>query len=134
MQRTEINTREILYIDFAKSFKIHPLSNDIILNKNEMAIRESLINILYTKSGERFYSPLGIGIEYWLFEPMGIDTTLSLKEHIQTNIRQGEPRVKELKVNVIPDYDGNAYNIDIIFSLINSQRLYSVKFFLKRQR
>lgn len=134
MQKTELNTQEILYVDFAKSLKVHPLTNDIILNKNEMAVRDSIINIIFTKSGERFYSDLGVGIEYWLFEPMGVDTTLGLKDVISTNLSQREPRITQLKVNVIPDYDGNAYNIDLVFSLINSLKFYSVKFYLKRQR
>lgn len=134
MQKTEYNTQEILYVDFAKSLKIHPLTNDIILNKNELAIREALINIIFTKSGERFYSDLGVGIEYWLFEPMGIDTTLALENTIRSNIAEREPRVQQLKVTAIPDYEGNAYNIDIVFSLINSPKSYSVKFYLKRER
>lgn len=134
MQKTELNTQEILYVDFAKSLKVHPLSNDIILNKNEMAVREAIINIIFTKSGERFYSDLGVGIEYWLFEPMGIDTTLGLENIIRSNLAQREPRITQLQVNVIPDYDGNAYNIDLVFSLINSPKSYSVKFYLKRQR
>lgn len=134
MQKTELNTQEILYVDFAKSLKVHPLTNDIILTKNELAIRESLINIMFTKPGERFYSDLGVGIDYWLFEPMTVDTTISLQNTIISNINKREPRVNQLKVNVKPDYDGNAYDIEVIYSLINSPKLFSVRFYLKRQR
>ena len=134
MQKTEFNTQQILYVDFSKTLKVHPLTNDIVLNKNELAVRESLINIIFTKSGERFYSDLGVGIEYWLFEPMGVDTTLAMQNIIRSNIAQREPRVQQLQVSVVPDYDGNAYDIELLFSLINSPKLYSVKFYLKRQR
>lgn len=134
MQKTEYNTQQILYVDIAKSLKVHPLTNDIILTKNELAIRESLINIMFTKPGERFYSDLGVGIDYWLFEPMGVDTTISLENTIRSNISKREPRVNQLRVTVQPDYDGNAYDIEVVYSLINSPKLFSVKFFLKRQR
>lgn len=132
---TEYNTQIQLYADFARAFKSNALTGDIVMNRNEMAVRESLINMLFTNPGERFYSDFGIGINHYLFEPMGIDTTLEMQDRIQANIKTWEPRCNLINVQVVPDYDGNAYNITITFSLINSvNRQFTLNFLLKRTR
>lgn len=135
MQPTELNTQQQIYADFAKSFKIHPLTNDLVMNKNEMAIREALINIIFTEPGERPYSSLGVGINKLLFEPMGVDTTLMIEDRIKSNLINYEPRCNLISLRTLPLYDDNAYDITIVFSLINTPgRQFSVNFLLKRLR
>lgn len=135
MQVTEYNTQIEIYSDFARSFKIHALTGDIVMNKNEMAVREALINMLFTNPGERFYSDFGIGINHFLFEPMGLDTTLAIQDRIQANIKNWERRANLISVKVLPDYEGNSYDITIIFSTINTPgRQFSLNFLLKRNR
>lgn len=132
--KTEQNTQRVVYTDFAKSFNIHPLTGDVIINKNEMAIREAILNIIFTNPNERPYSTFGIGIDQYLFEPIDTSTTLTLQNAISTGIGMYEPRCKVESVQVVPLIEDNAYDITIRFSLLNSPRIFSVNLSVSRLR
>ena len=41
--------------DISSSFKVNPLTNDIIAIKNETAISRSIRNLVHTQKGEKFF-------------------------------------------------------------------------------
>jgi len=101
------------------SFKVNPLTFDLIANKNETAIARSIRNLILTVPGERPFNPdLGSQVSRLLFEPLDNITTESLKEQIENTINNFEPRVKLLQVIVQPNYDRGEYDISIRYSIV----------------
>ena len=105
--------------DLSLSFKINPINLDLIAIKNETAISRSIRNLVLTYPGERFFNPyLGSKVSRSLFENMDVGTASIIKEEIELTIENYEPRVKVIKVEVIPDYDNNTYNVTVTYNII----------------
>ena len=105
--------------DLSLSFKLNPINLDLIAIKNETAIARSIRNLVLTYPGERFFNPyLGSKVSRSLFENMDVGTASIIKEEIQLTIENYEPRVKVIKVEVIPDFDNNNYNVTVTYDII----------------
>lgn len=99
--------------DFSLSFKKHPITNDIIAIFNEDAIKNSVINLVRTTIGERFFQPsLGTNVEGSIFELTTTEISFALENEINQVLRNYEPRilVTNISVNV---YDDD-YELEII--------------------
>jgi len=108
-----------VFKDISLSFRKHPVTNDILPIKNEDAIKKAVQNLIKTRIGERFYdSDLGTTIESNLFELVGKESALILKEEIRTILKNYEPRVRLRRVDVdVPD-DMNELNIRINYDIV----------------
>jgi len=86
---------------------------------NEDSVKQSLRNLILTNPTERFYQPfLGSKVRSSLFEPMTPVTVDTIRFSIENTIKQ-EPRVQLVRLDVIPDYDNNQYNVGIYFEVLN---------------
>jgi phage baseplate assembly protein W len=105
--------------DISMSFQSNPLTNDLIALKNESAIARSVRNIVFTLPGEKFFDPnFGSAISRSLFENMNESSSLAIKDEIENSIRNYEPRVSLIDVQVNPDYDNNSFDVSIIYRII----------------
>tara|TARA_A100001201_G_scaffold114_1_gene341 strand:- start:1140 stop:1541 length:402 start_codon:yes stop_codon:yes gene_type:complete len=105
--------------DINMSFKVNPLTFDLIANTNETAIARSVRNLILTAPGERPFNPeLGSQVSRLLFEPMDDITTEALKEQIENTINNFEPRVRLRQVVVKPNFDIGEYDIAIRYDII----------------
>ena len=105
--------------DINMSFKVNPLTFDLIANTNETAIARSVRNLILTAPGERPFNPeLGSQVNRLLFEPIDDITTEALKEQIENTINNFEPRVRLRQVIVRPNFDNNEYDISIRYDII----------------
>lgn len=105
--------------DISLSFKRNPVTNDIISLRNEDAIKRSVINLVRTRVGERFFNPLlGSKVENYFFELAGIDVEEPLKEEIKTVINNFEPRVRLRNVSVAFLLDDNAMDVSIVYDIV----------------
>ena len=105
--------------DINMSFKVNPLTFDLIANTNETAIARSVRNLILTAPGERPFNPeLGSQVSRLLFEPMDDITTEALKEQIENTINNFEPRVRLRQVVVKPNFDNGEYDIAIRYDII----------------
>ena len=105
--------------DINMSFKVNPLTFDLIANKNETAIARSIRNLILTTPGERPFNPeLGSQVNRLLFEPIDDITSDSLKEQIENTINNFEPRVRLRQVVVQPNFDNNEYDILIRYDIV----------------
>lgn len=110
-----------VFRDININFKRNPVTNDLVILKNEDAIKKSVINLVRTILSERFFNPLiGTTIESLLFE---LDTnSLKLEStligEVQTILKNFEPRVsfKEAKVDV--DSENNSVGIKIVYDIV----------------
>ena len=105
--------------DISMSFKVSPLTYDLIANKNETAIARSIRNLILTFPGERPFNPeLGSQVSRLLFQPMDDITTVSIREQIENTIYNFEPRVNLRQVIVQPNFDIGEYDISIRYDIV----------------
>ena len=133
--KTNIKTSSRTFVDIDLNFTIHPIRKDINVIINEMAIITSMKNLILTGHYERPFNPdLGGNMRRLLFEPLDNITSGSLQREIVETISNFEPRVSISKVKVSPNSKKNAYNVEVIFYIINSPNPITISFFLKRIR
>jgi phage baseplate assembly protein W len=105
--------------DISLSFKRHPVTNDVTSLKNEDAIKKSVINLVRTKVGERFFnSLLGSNVENYFFELADSRIVTPLEDEIKNVIRNFEPRVSLRRVDVQLYLDQNELNVVIVYDII----------------
>ena len=105
--------------DISLSFKRHPVTNDILVIKNEDAIKRSVQNIVLTIIGEKPFEPLfGSNINSSLFELNTSLEAIGIREQIVTAIRNFEPRVDNLDVSVTIDADTNDMYATIQYDIV----------------
>jgi phage baseplate assembly protein W len=108
------------YSDFDLDFMRHPFTKDIVKVTDENSIKQAFLTLLQTDKGERVFRPwLGSDINSLLFEQMDTGTAVMLEYKIDDLIHNFEPRVVLHDVVVRPNYDDNAYDITIGFSIVN---------------
>ncbi len=107
--------------DISMSFGSNPLTDDLIALKNENAIARSVKNIVMTLPGEKPFAPnFGSRVSALLFENMDEITSSLIVDEIRTSIANYEPRVELLTLEVIPDFEGNSYDVTIIYDIIGA--------------
>ena len=105
--------------DISMTFQANPLNQDLIVLKNENAIARSVRNIVFTVPGEKFFQEnFGSRISESLFENIDEISALEIKDEITESINRFEPRVRLISVEAIPDYEGNAFNVIIVYEII----------------
>ena len=105
--------------DINLSFKPHPVTKDITSLRNENAIKRSVRNLVQTIPTERFFnSILGSQIRDSLFGFVDFGTASVIEREIITTIKNFEPRVDNLQVNVEPRPDQNEFEVFVIFNII----------------
>lgn len=108
--------------DISLSFSKHPVTNDILVIKNEDAIKKSVINLTRTIIGERFFnSLLGTRISNSLFELQSQELDILLTEEIKTLLTNFEPRVKVNFVTVESNPDSNDLNIHMVYDIVGQK-------------
>jgi phage baseplate assembly protein W len=105
--------------DISLSFSRHPVTNDILILKNEDAIKRSVLNLVQTQLGERFFNDLlGTSVNSSLFELATQEIEIILKREIETVLNNFEPRIRlnNIEVEVIDDY--NELNVKIVYDIV----------------
>jgi phage baseplate assembly protein W len=136
-QYTEIeydpDTQQTIYSDVDLSFKVHPVTGDLIKTRNATVIKQSMRNILQTRQNERLGHPeIGAGIQDLLFEPMNAMTEVRVVQRVADALRVLEPRATIRDIIVISEEDRNRYRIQIIFSLLGQMTSEEFETFLYR--
>ncbi len=105
--------------DISLSFSPHPVTKDLPVLLNERAIVRSVRNLVETIPTERFFnSLLGTDIRGSLFENFSASTATVIEDQITETIRNFEPRVGELAVEVEARIDRNELEVKVIFDII----------------
>tara|TARA_B100000287_G_scaffold192427_2_gene181613 strand:- start:3769 stop:4170 length:402 start_codon:yes stop_codon:yes gene_type:complete len=114
--------RSKTFRDINLSFKMHPITNDLMVLKNEDAIKRSVYNIVQTIIGEKpFLNDFGSQINASLFE---LDTSLhyiAIENQIISALNSYEPRIEidEVKVNI--DGENNEMSALISYNIIGME-------------
>ena len=105
--------------DISLSFKRNPVTNDVISLRNEDAIKRSVINLVRTMIGERFFNPLlGSKVENYFFELADIGLEEPIRDEIRTVINNFEPRVRLRNVDVSLFPEDNAMDVSIVYDIV----------------
>ena len=122
--------------DISLSFVRNPVTNDILAITDADAIKKSVINLVRTRSGERFYNRLlGSEVEDSMFELQSQETAINLELDIKTLLSNYEPRISVQTVQVTYPEDSNDLNIRISYNKIGiSIPAQTVEFILQPTR
>ena len=104
--------------DINLSFKRHPVTNDLVVIKNEDAIKQSVKNIIFTILGEKPFLPLfGSKMNSALFE---LDTNFNetkISDEISSVLLNNEPRISNILVSVSNPNDSHELNVTIQYDI-----------------
>jgi len=123
---------EIVYSDV--NLDLGQASNYELLY-NEDAIKRSILNIISTKKGSRpFRRDFGSNIMELLFDPLDNLTAQRLSRYLKRDILAHENRVVLEQVEVIPDFELDAYYVNIVGYMPRlNNRAFSFNFNLNRK-
>ena len=130
---TTTTSREWLDLDL--NFAIHPIRKDINKHKGELAVINSIKNLVSTNHYEIPFQPeIGCNIRKLLFEPLDMVTATLIEREIIETINNFEPRASVSKVVIKPDFDNNGFQVELLFRILNRTDPVAIKFFLERVR
>lgn len=124
------------YSDLDFKFKLNPNTKDFVLKKGVEAVKQSVVNILLTAPGERPFNPyFGGNLYQYLFENFDDVTTAAIKSTVINSLRNFEPRVRVIDVQVDNLDYRNALRITVEFRIITPEvQEASVEFVVERLR
>jgi phage baseplate assembly protein W len=117
------------------NFTAHPVKKDVSRNLNEMAIINSVKNLVLTNHYERPFQPqIGSNVRKLLFENVDNFIASQLESALEETVTNFEPRVRISNITAVPSPDENKYGIKMEFFIINQTTPITIKFFLERVR
>ena len=124
-----------IYSDIDFTFTKKPVVSDVALSYDSQAVIRSIRNLLLTNHYEKpFHPEIGSNIQKLLFENMDKITASALEREITDVITNYEPRVSIESVKVLPDFDNNAFSVNMTFLIVNMTEPITIQFFLQRER
>ena len=122
--------------DLSITFKPHPVTGDLIVVKDEADVKQSIVNLLLTNKGERFFnSDIGSSITELLFEALDYGTASLVQSYISDTLNRYEPRIRILSLSTVPNFDDNGFDVDLEFEIDGREDFpVNVSFFLERTR
>ena len=113
-----IQRKSRAFKDISLSFSPHPVTKDLPVLVNERAVTRSVRNLVETIPTKRFFnSRLGTDIRDSLFENFTATTVTIIEDQIRETIRNFEPRVGEIGVEVEARPDSNELEVKVLFEI-----------------
>ena len=113
-----IQRKSRAFKDISLSFTPHPVTKDLPVLTNERASTRSVRNLVETIPTERFFnSILGTDIRDSLFENFERSTVMVIEDQVRNTIRNFEPRVGEIGVEVNSLMDNNTLEVKVLFEI-----------------
>lgn len=104
------------YVDLDYSFERN-INNDVPLKYDKEAVKQSIIDILLTRVGEREFMPNYGSTLYWiLFENMSVITQIRIRNAIEDALTNWEPRIQ---INdILVEKKDTTWNIELDYTVI----------------
>ena len=113
-----------IHLDLREQYLINdnlnqrPEINDLMVDHDIDAIKNSIKNIFYTAPGEKILSQdFGLDLRQFLFEQVTTDNSNLIQRIIFNELGIYEPRIVVKAVNVVPNFDQDEYSITMIFDV-----------------
>ncbi len=121
--------------DIDLSFKVNPFTKDIYLKTDEDAVKTALKHLILTRNFERAFHPeIGTHVHSLLFENFTPAVKIAMERTIEEAIQRFEPRVRLVNLSITETDSGNDLLVNIIFTLINSDKPITITTLLNRVR
>jgi len=122
--------------DLNLGFKKHPVTDDLVVTKDEAAIKQAIVSLLLTDPGERLFQPeLGSGLRSFLFEPLDSATAALINASVRDTLDRYEPRIDIIDITTTPNSDENGYEVSLSFEVVGTEIApLAVELFLERTR
>ena len=123
--------------DLSLSFAKNKVTEDLLVKKEDAAVKQAVLNILLTNKGERVYdAQYGSNVRTYLFEPLDFGTAGSIKDEIVRTLKTYEPRVSIQECIVEPNFDSNGFEVRLDFKVLSRADVprISIEFFLNRSQ
>jgi phage baseplate assembly protein W len=121
---------------FFRDLPLDPSVNsegDISSVTNKESIKQAIRMMINTGRGSRIFLPdYGCRIRGFLFEPFDETTAKRIGQELEETIKNHEPRVELLNINVGMILKNNSYEVSVVYRIINTQAVDSVKVTLER--
>jgi len=105
--------------DINLSFKRHPVTNDVVVIRDEDAIKRSVKNIIFTILGEKPFEPnFGSIINESLFELSTGLNEMRISDEIKSSLLTYEPRIDNTEVTVSVYPDSNELNCTVQYDIV----------------
>ena len=105
--------------DINLSFKRHPVTNDVVVIRDEDAIKRSVKNIIFTILGEKPFEPrFGSIVNESLFELDNTYNDILIQDEIKSSLLKFEPRIANLEVTVTVAPDTNEMNCVVQYDIV----------------
>jgi len=115
----EYERRSQGFKDISFSFLPHPVTKDLPILKNERAITRAVRNLVETIPTERFFdSMIGSEVRALLFENYTMPIAIAIEDQILNTIKNHEPRVDKVAVDIDPRPDDNAFEVTVFFDIV----------------
>ena len=133
-QNTARSTRQ--YTDLDLFFGKKSSDNDIQKITDILAVKRSIRNLVQLNVYENpFHPEISGGVREMLFENMSPITSSIIARKIEDVIVNFEPRARLISVRSIPDLDRNAYEVSVVFYVVNAPtELVDMSIMLERLR
>jgi phage baseplate assembly protein W len=123
------------YSDLDFIYKLNPNTGDISTKKGINAIKQSVFNILRTNHGERPFNPFfGANLRSFMFENITNITAAAIASQVENALKNDEPRIEVLNVNVKTFPDNNDVQITVTIQIIATSEVTNVETTLERIR
>ena len=123
--------------DLSLSFAKNKVTDDLLVKKEDAAVKQAILNLLLTQKGERIYDrEYGSDLKSHLFEPLDFGTAGSIKDNISKTIDTYEPRVSIETLLVEPNLESNGFDVRLDFQVLSRADIppTSIEFFLNRSQ
>lgn len=108
-----------MYSDFDPDMRMS-WDKDVARTTGARAVKNSLLGIITTRKGSRPFDPeFGCNLSDELFENMTPLTGDTIRRNIISAVRNYEPRINRLSVEVLPLYDDNSIIVTVMFSIVD---------------
>lgn len=123
------------YSDITNNFLSHPVTDELIILKNEKSVNQAFKNLVLTNLGDRLFNPyLGSIVQKSLFENFSPFIQEDIVNAITNSVSQFEPRIYLISVTLDAQPDQNMYALNIVYALINSQQPINLTIYVSRVR
>ena len=131
-----IQRKSRAFKDISLSFDPHPVTKDLPVLINERAIIRAVRILVETIPTERFFdSNLGTNVRGMLFENFTASSVMIIEDMVRQTVRNYEPRVGDIGVEVDAKPDSNAIEVKVLFEIVGIQApLQSFSFILEPTR
>ena len=127
--------KQYKFSDIDLDFKINPVSGDVNILTDDVAIKRSVRNLVLTSKFERLFQPdVECRITDQLFENMDPLTEIRIEQAIRHTLSIYEKRIQVIDVIVSPNEDKNYVGVTIVFRIKNTENNITTQLKLERLR